>query len=312
MGDMFPASEPAKRRKRFQRDEPKFFSIEPTHVAILEALAKHRVLRTSHVILATGQSESMCKTRLTELFHAGYVARPSSQRPVRWQRNPNEQIIYALGDKGAAHLNESCGYDLPARWADKNRELTITKIREWLAISEDMIAFERACTSRAMELLTGDELLDIGPIETLKLKEPFNIRIQARERTLLPDKVFAIRQPEGKRMLFFLEDDRSTEPVQRDVVSPSSDIFKKLVLYHEMFSRGLHTAQFGFKAARVLFVTTSKERIGSMIRKLTLATENERPGAYLFATRADFDGGRADPLDFPWLNGRSEEIRLLD
>ena len=92
---------------------------------------------------------------------------------------------------------------------------------------------------------------------------------KARSLSIAPDNAFGLRvqgEAQKNRMgFFFLEADRSTEPIQRADILRNS-IFKKMVGYLNSWDQGLFSENFAFKKARILFVTLSQKRIESMIK----------------------------------------------
>ena len=68
---------------------------------------------------------------------------------------------------------------------------------------------------------------------------------------------------------------------------------------------------FGWKAFRVLTVTTDQHRMQSMKEALRGLHVPRSPGGQLFyfATRAELSG--SNPLSHPWSDGNSRDVRLL-
>lgn len=178
-----------------------------------------------------------------------------------------------------------------------------------------MVSFELACRkSGRVRLLTGDELPLLG--ELRNRREPFRWRVTLSNRQklgLIPDQVLALEftdQPPGRnRAFFFLEADRATMPVARKSFSQTS-FFRKLLAYEATWTQGLHRSRFGFHRFRVLTVTSSPQRVESLV---TASQSLERGhGLFLFADRRSLV--QADPLTLGWRSawpGKLQEEALL-
>ena len=80
-----------------------------------------------------------------------------------------------------------------------------------------------------------------------------------------PDYAFSLYLPKVRRRAFFLvEIDRGTMPVERYDLKQTS-ILRKLLAYQTMWKSKRHTQHFDWRNFRVLFVTTSQERVDNMI-----------------------------------------------
>ena len=96
-------------------------------------------------------------------------------------------------------------------------------------------------------------------------------------------------------------------PVTRQNLSRSS-FQRKLLAYHATWKQGLHKTRFGFPRFRVLTVTTSAERMQSMI---DACGEHEGGhGLFLFAEAGALLD--SDPFTYLWTDGRGEKVQLLD
>src|SRR5947207_15316134 len=62
------------RRPRFRRAaEPPPFRLTDDHVEIVRAVARHRLIRSTHIATLVGRSLDRTNDRLMRLFHAGYI-----------------------------------------------------------------------------------------------------------------------------------------------------------------------------------------------------------------------------------------------
>jgi hypothetical protein len=87
-------------------------------------------------------------------------------------------------------------------------------------------------------------------------------------------------------------------PITRSDFSQSS-FRRKLIAYLVMRKAGMHTERFGFSNLRVLTVTTSAERIASMLTAVREVTGGRGSGMFLFATRQEL-ATHADPVKMLW------------
>ncbi len=83
-------------------------------------------------------------------------------------------------------------------------------------------------------------------------------------RLIEPEFALEFTHSDQPSAYFLLEADRGTMPVTRPNLSRSS-FQRKLFAYHATWKQGLHNIRFGFPRFRVLTVTTSAERLRSMI-----------------------------------------------
>src|SRR5258705_11644002 len=68
------------RRPRFRRaSEPPVFRLTEDDVEIVRHVARHRLIRSTHIAALVGRSLDRTNDRLLRLFHAGYIDRPRAQ-----------------------------------------------------------------------------------------------------------------------------------------------------------------------------------------------------------------------------------------
>ena len=88
------------RRPRFRRAaEPPPFRLTDDDVEIVRVVARHRLIRSTHIAALVGRSLDRTNDRLMRLFHAGYVDRPRAQLD-RFPTSGSAHYIYALADRG--------------------------------------------------------------------------------------------------------------------------------------------------------------------------------------------------------------------
>src|SRR5277367_5876991 len=110
------------RLPRFRRaSEPPAFRLTDDDVEIVRQVARHRLIRSTHIASLVGRSLDRTNDRLQRLFHAGYVDRPRAQL----DRFPtgSAHYVYALADRGGRLLRERDGITIAnPEVSRKNRE----------------------------------------------------------------------------------------------------------------------------------------------------------------------------------------------
>jgi DNA-binding Lrp family transcriptional regulator len=302
------------RRPRFERAKVADIKLTPRDFAILRAVRRHRLLRSTHLVALLDASPQTTLRRLQLLFHHGYLDRPAAQ--LDWYAHGSEPLVYALGNRGAAVLAAEGERGGALRWA-KDRNVSRQFLRHTLAVAEVIVAFEVACRdTEGVEFIRPEEILAAAPDATRRRRLPFRWQVEVQEGGKLhrlgvePDRVFGLSfagAPEHQRRAYFvLEADRGTMPVARKGLDQTS-FRRKLLGYRETWRQGLHRTHLGIPNFRVLTVTTSTERVGHFVAACeTLA------GAGRLFLFADLDAiGRGDILSREWVNGRGELTRLL-
>jgi hypothetical protein len=290
--------------------------LTPRDLQILRAVYRYRLLRSTHLIALSDGSRQTTLRRLQLLFHNGYLDRPAAQ--LDWYVRGSEPLAYALGNRGAEAL--AAGGELKSsalRWETKNRDFSRLFLRHTLAVAEVMVAFEVACRDQeGVTLIRPEEVLKAAPPETRRLRLPFRWQVDVREGEKFhrlgvePDRVFGLRladAPEGRQVAyFFLEADRGTMPVARKGLLQTS-FRRKLLAYQETWRQGLHKAHLGIPNFRVLTVTTGEERVRHLV-----AACRSIAGQRLFLFAGEEVLRRGGVLGYQWVNGRGEDVRLLD
>jgi len=304
------------RRPRFERVPIRPMILTPRDLAILRAVHRHRLLRSTHLVALTGGSRQATLRRLQLLFHHRYLDRPPMQ--LDWYTHGSEPFVYALGSRGAEALAAEGELKPGAlRPETKNRDLSRLFLRHALAVAEVMVAFEVACRSReGVTFIQPEEVLAAAPEATRRLRLPFRWQVEVSEGEKLhrlgvePDRVFGLSfagEPQHRqRAYFFLEPDRGTMPVTRKGLAQTS-FRRKLLGYRETWRRGLHRSHLGIPNFRILTVTTTEERL----RHLVAACQSLRGGGsrlFLFADQGAL--GRSNILSHEWMNGRGELLSL--
>jgi hypothetical protein len=298
------------RLPRFTR-APEIHAIQLTERdrEIIRLVHRHRFLRSPQIVSLVGNTSQQILRRLQLLYHHGYLERPRAQIDY-YHRGGSRHIVYGIGNKGVALLAHEL--DVPFAkiiWGDKNRAVTRLFLEHALLISDVMVALELACRQAGeVRLVTTAELS--SPNTSFQWKVDVSSRLKLG---VIPDQVFALEfagQPAGhNRAFFFLEADRATMPVMRGNLSKSS-FYRKLLAYEATWSQQFHRSHFGFHRFRVLTVTTSRQRVKSLVE--TCSRLEKGHGLFMFGDLAAFIS-HPSALAVPFLTGQpGKSSTLLD
>jgi len=177
--------------------------------------------------------------------------------------------------------------------------------------SEIMVALELACRRDSrITFIDSNSLLPSFPSK----RSPFEWRVKVAPETelgVIPDDVFALEYSavggDKQRVLFFVESDRSTMPIERRDLSKTS-FRRKLLAYEATWLQKIHKTRFDSNRFRVLTITTSPERVKHLVE--TCLKLKHGKGLFLFIDLTTF---RTDNvLLAPWQTGRGGFARLID
>jgi hypothetical protein len=281
---------------------------------IIRRVERFRFVRSSHLCSLIPGSQQQLLRRLKLLYHHGFLERPRAQIDY-YHRGGSRHIVYGLGNKSASLLKQELGVTFHERdWSEKNRSVGRVFLEHALLVSDVMVMIELACRQTEIRLLTRRELAVRD--KTTGERRPFRWQVNVSKNLklgVIPDYVFALdfkdKGGAGKRTCFFLEADRSTMPVIRKNLSQTS-FYRKLRAYEATWSQGLYRSQFGFDRVRVLTVTTSPERIKSLLNACGQVKRGQ--GLFLFADRTVLEkpGHIFRPM---WQTGKGgQTVSLLD
>src|SRR3954447_16872847 len=117
-----PVQQPVRRPRVRRAAAPPPFRLTEDDVEIVRVVARHRLIRSTHIATLVGRSLDRTNDRLLRLFHAGYVDRPRAQLDY-YPTTGSAPMIYALADRGARLLRERDGVDFSnVEVSRKNRE----------------------------------------------------------------------------------------------------------------------------------------------------------------------------------------------
>ena len=305
------------RRPRFRRaDDVRAFQLTDRDVEIVRQVAQHRFLRSTHISRLLDASHKKICERLTSLYHAGYLDRPRAQLEYNVQGGGSAPLIYALGNHGAQLLtardhHESANVD----WTRKNRTTGRQFILHTLAIADVRIALTIACRSHiGIELRHPAQLLPMLPEQTRAARNPWGLRVRVQhnggmqEIGLLPDYVFALILPDGRRRPFVVECDRGTMPVERATLYQTS-MLRKFIVYEAARQQGLHTSRYGWMNFRVLTITASKDRANTMRAVIQKNPSLKGSPLFLFADHNTLV--QSDILSYSWRDSANKTHMLI-
>lgn len=298
-----------RRKRRFVRETPGPFQLTERDIALVRLVAQHRFLRSTHLSeLSLSPHKKVCD-RLTSLFHAGFLDRPRAQFDHYREGGGSSPIVYALGNAGARLLIERDGADVAdVDWARKNESAGRQFIMHTVAIADVRVALQRAVRDRpGFQLLEPKQLLEAMPPETQQRQRPWTWRATVRhndtsfELGVAPDYPFAIQYPDGRFRAFLVECDRGTMPVERTNLQQTS-LKRKFLAYTAAKRAELHQRQFGWKAFRVLVITTTKQRADNALQTIRACVHEHGRGLFLVADRDSL--AIADMIAYPWRDAR--------
>lgn len=310
-----------KRRPRLSRGPAKNVRITARDEALFRHLREHRVLRRTQIEELVPFGKKAIHRRLLDLHDARYLDVPESQ--IGFPRSEPRHYVYALGDKGAAHLARLDGRTLPRTTErSKNRTITQTPILHELGIADVLLSVRRACDARpGRTFVSWSELLPAMPEKTRTSRRPLRWPLRLRysgEEYLYhpePDACFGIRkddEAEAQKLgFFFLEFDRGTESVERRSLASfwhQTSFFKKALAYYQSKLADVHGKRFGKPAFRVLTVAKTPERAANLAAAAHKACEGKTPNLFFFADRQAIL--HQDFFDVLWINTKGEEHRL--
>ncbi len=235
-------------------------------IAIFRLLSQYRYLRSTYIhAFVGGASETRFKERLGDLFHEGFLDRPSQQ----WEFTDARHVpaVHELGERGRRILGECAGRDCEARTylaAHAHRQF-----RHGLMICECLASIELAVRERAgLRFMPWGEIVAKAPAETRATAVPFKLALPGG--AIIPDAIFGLEyQADGRKTyrFFALEADRGTMPVSRAGTGQTSHL-AKLALYRQAIEGMHHKRHWGVPNLLVLTLTTDVRRLADMLAKL--------------------------------------------
>jgi hypothetical protein len=256
------------RRSRMQRTRTgRRIALSPRDLELFKTLARYRYLRSTYLhAFVGGASETRFKERLGDLFHEGYLDRPSQQWAFADARC--QPVVYESG-RGSMQALRACG----SGFDENGRQAAAAAHRQFLhalMICEALASVELAThADTRLRFIAWPEILARAPEALRASKTPSRLPMPSGGY-LVPDGVFGLeyRNGEAKAYRFFaLEADRGTMPIVRSDPKQSSYL-GKLATYGEIVARQVHKTQWGVPNLLVLTLTTSAARRSEIVAKL--------------------------------------------
>jgi hypothetical protein len=249
-------------------------------VEALLSIARYRFLTPSQIERLHFPNLKKAQLRLKFLFESGLVGRVAQPSPIIQGKS---EFVYFLKKKSLEALE--C---LNGSFSGSQSNLIIPShipraINHFLDINSAGIAFEVSAARTADSAcpikchFIPEYLKEVserdGRLRKAIDAHSFNGKKLPDENRIKPDFVMALDKGEGRKLLFFGEIDRGTE----SILSASADKYclkRKIGAYVACFDNGHYKAyekNFGaaFNGFRVLFITTTEERLRNVLDALT-------------------------------------------
>lgn len=278
-------------------------------IEIFKLLRQYRYLRSTYIhAFVGGASETRLKERLGDLFHEGYVDRPTQQ----WEfANARHMPVVHESGKAAMHVLRACGMALEGA----STFLADSAHRQFLhclMICETLASLALGIRANpGLRLIGWPEILHRAPEATRSSPTPYRVPVPSGGY-LVPDGLFGIEYGSGgtKAYRFFaLEADRGTMPVARSNPEQTSYL-KKIAAYREIIAHQVHKSQWGLPNLLVLTVTTSESRVADIMQRI----EGEPGGSPAFLFKAMDQSALRTPanqlLFNPWLRSGLPPLRI--
>lgn len=289
-------------RPRFRRN-PYPIRITDRDLELIRHVHRHRFLTSQHLKRLVKGGRQGIERRLKGLYHSGYLDRPRCQLDY-YHLGGSKPLVYGLGNKGAELLTERNGRKpRTVDWTARNRSATRFFLKHTLDVADFATALEASVRESVIVRHTGAEELaaSLGRDSRADLRwsVSFTHASEHVELGVIPDQIFALTR--DSTVHYVLEVDRATMPVSRRGLTQTS-VQRKLLAYHATWNQRLLEREFGWKRFRVLFLTSSKERV-EHLRQAARELPGGR-GLFLFAHRRQLT---EDVLNLGWLPVTGDE-----
>lgn len=326
--DMDATARSGEGSKRFVRpDALPDFTINHRNLSLLGYVAQHRLVSSDDLARLDGGSAQNVKRELRRLWAHGYLVRPAAQLRAVAITGP-QPLVYGLSNKGARLLREHGQHiKTDIDWSENTQRAGFSFIDHEVARARFMTSLQVAERERTdIKLLRAAAIIANAPEKTRAAKHPlkWTARIPENGRdipaTIVADDLFALVFPDDTASYFLVEIDRGSMPVRRNGESAEEMVGgkrrlrtyykQKLATYYHGWRQRRHVEQFGVDQLRVLTVTTSQERIETMLDAVGEITNGKGSNLFLFADQKQL--AAASPFDVEWMSGKNELVRLVD
>ncbi|MCB8944359.1 MAG: replication-relaxation family protein [Ardenticatenaceae bacterium] len=217
-------------------------------------------------VRANQEVSSRCRTRLKQLYQAGYLTRQEIPTTTRQGKLP---LLYFLTPKAVKLLAKEAGVTLSEMdWRPEHNEIGFNKLDHLVHLNDVRLSLGIAAEAAGYEIT---KWLNERELQRLKMKAAVpNKKGRKRREALIPDAFFTLLNPsqvEVKRFAYpyFLEVDRGSEHIGLSSDKGYLNYFKsKIPRYLSYYRSGAYTAAFEFEQMQVLIVTTDMVRLQKM------------------------------------------------
>ncbi len=289
-----------RRRSRMRRARTgKRIELTSRDIEIFKLLSRYRYLRSTYIhAFVGGASETRFKERLGDLFHEGYLDRPSRQWEMADCRH--RPVIHELSTGAKRVLEQQDIIEETRTWlgASVHRQFAHS-----LMVCETLASIELGTRlSPGVRFIAWPEILAKAPAATRGSALPFRFPSSAPGGSVVPDSLFGLGYlvGEAKTYRFFaLETDRGTMPIVRSDQTQTS-YTRKLTAYRDLISREVYKSHLGIPNLLVLTVTTDNHRLEEIMSRLR--EQGDGAAAFLFKALADRERTLPAPQLFfePW------------
>lgn len=258
----------SQRRSRMRRTRTgKRLELTVRDIEIFKLLERYRYLPSTYIhAFVGGASSTRFKERLGDLFHEGYVDRPSQQWDFADARH--SPAVYETGARAARTL-----FDAGIMAGDRRtflREAAHRQYRHSLMICQILASLElRARANPLLRFIGWSEILGRAPEATRSSIAPFRLPVPSGGY-LVPDGLFGLQYQAARPSyrFFAVEADRGTMPLLR-TNSRQSSLIGKIEGYRAAYAAGQHRTNWGVPNLLVLVVTTEEARARSLLAACT-------------------------------------------
>jgi hypothetical protein len=233
---------------------------------VFRTLEHYRYLRSTYLhAFVGGASLTRFKERVGDLFHEGFIDRPSQQ----WQfaDGRHSPVVHERGERGARALRER-GLALCAPRTFL-KQAAHQQFAHSVAVCETLASIELFASQTSLRFIPWPEILARASRGSNTL--PIRFTSTTPSGTVLPDGIFGLEYRLGEKRsyrFFALEVDRGTMPISRTNARQTSYL-AKLAVYADFIGRQLYKSQLGIPNLFVLTVTKSSERLSNVIREFS-------------------------------------------
>lgn len=266
-------------RSRYSRDESYSKPIRLTQrdLEILRTVGDYRLLTASQLQKLFFGSINSARKRLFELWQHKLLDRRF--QPVM-PGEGSSQIIYTLSQRGTRHLiAREHGQDEAPPYVPFTSHGSSLFIEHTLRRNDFRLCLTLACRNRQdVKLLFWRQ--DLGIKETVTFIDGESNR-RFRRVSVLADGFFGLEH-QGRKFYYFVEIDRATVGLAR--------MRSRYKGYYSLWLQKKHLKRFGIPSFRVLTVTTTESRMGSL-RKASQVTrfKSNSCGIFLHTTFDKYD-----------------------